>query len=128
MNIPYCRIQRSIPGSSRLRQLEKPRYVIFGLQTDKKNIMTARKTYFDTCKLSNVKLYLNSEFYLYDALNLDFDKRRAAISYDMYLHFRMSYYQIPRERNKLSFQLYSFLKDYTLITTRDKTNPSRVAP
>jgi len=43
-------------------QLEKSRYVIFGLQADK-NIMTASKTYFNTCKLTNVKLYLNSEFY-----------------------------------------------------------------
>ena len=35
-------------------QLKKPRYVIFGLQTDKKNIMTAHKIYFDSCKLTNV--------------------------------------------------------------------------
>ena len=73
-------------------QLEKPQYIIFGLQTDKKNIMTARKTYFDICKLTNVKLYLNSEFYLYDDLNLDFGKHRAAILYDMYVRFRTSYY------------------------------------
>ncbi|KYM80428.1 hypothetical protein ALC53_09126 [Atta colombica] len=46
-------------------QLEK-RYVIFSL---KKNIMTAHKIYFDTCKLINVKLYLNSEFYPYDDVN-----------------------------------------------------------
>ena len=83
-------------------QLKKPRYVIFGLMTDKKNIMTA------------YKLYLNSEFYLYDDLNLD--KHRIAILYDMYLRFRTFYYQIPRERNKSSFQLHSFLKGYTLVT------------
>ena len=52
---------------------------IFVLQSDKKNIMTAGKTYFDTCKLINVKLYLNFEFYPYDDLNLDFGK--AAILY-----------------------------------------------
>ena len=72
-------------------QLEKPRYVIFSLQTEK-NIMTSRKTYFDTCKLINVKLYLNSEFYPYDDLHLDFDKCGTAILYDMYLHFHTSYY------------------------------------
>jgi len=57
--------------------------IIFGLQTNKKNIMTARKTYFDICKLINVKLYLNSEFYPYDGLNLAFDKRRV-ILYDIF--------------------------------------------
>jgi len=45
----------------------------------KKNIMTAHKTYFDIYKLTYVKLYLNSEFYLYDDLNLDFDKRKVNI-------------------------------------------------
>ncbi|KAG5319548.1 POL5 protein, partial [Pseudoatta argentina] len=45
-------------------QLKKPRYVIFGLQNDKKKYHDS-KTYFDT------------------DLNLDFDKRRAAILYYM---------------------------------------------
>jgi len=57
----------------KITQLEKPRHVIFALQTSRKNNMTTHKTYFDNCKLINVKLYLNSEFFLYDDLNLDFD-------------------------------------------------------
>ncbi|XP_070525977.1 uncharacterized protein [Cardiocondyla obscurior] len=60
-------------------QLEKPRYVIFALQTDRKNVMSKKSTIFDDCKLTNVKLYLNSEYYPYDDLNLDFDKNRYAI-------------------------------------------------
>ena len=98
MRTLYCRVQRSHFWAIKTAiQREKSRYVIFfiNLQTDKKNIITARKTYFDTCKLTNVKLYLNSEFYAYDDLNLDFDKRGAAILYDVYLCFRMSYCQIP---------------------------------
>jgi len=76
--------------------------------------MTTHKLYF-ACKLINVKLYLNSEFYPYDDLNLDFDKRRTTILYDMNLRFHTSYYQIPRERNKPSFQLNSFLRGFTLV-------------
>ncbi|KYM78814.1 hypothetical protein ALC53_10734, partial [Atta colombica] len=49
-----------------------------------KNIMTSCKTYSNSYKLTNVKFYLNSEFYLYDDLNLDFNKCKAAILYDMY--------------------------------------------
>ena len=41
-------------------QLEKPRYVIFSLQTDRKNIMSEYISRFDG-KLINAKLYLNSE-------------------------------------------------------------------
>ncbi|KYN50188.1 hypothetical protein ALC62_03756 [Cyphomyrmex costatus] len=75
-------------------QLEKPRYVIFALQTDRKNIMSQDASVFDDCKLSNVKLYLNSEFYPYGDLILDFDQKRYALLFDMYARFRKAYYGI----------------------------------
>jgi len=75
--------------------------------------MAARtSTYFDTCKLTKVKFYLNSKFYPYDDLNLDFDAE--PLFHDIYLCFRTSYYQIPRERNetiiliKLLFERFYF--------------------
>ncbi|XP_071580492.1 uncharacterized protein [Temnothorax nylanderi] len=68
-------------------QLEKPRYVVFALQTGRKNVMSADTSRFDDCNLTNVKLYLNSEVYPYDDLNLDFGKPRWAILYDMYARF-----------------------------------------
>ena len=73
-------------------QIEKPRFVIFALQTGRKNIMSQNAIIFDDCNLINVKLYLNSEFYPYDDLNLDFRKSRYAILFDMYQRFRKSYY------------------------------------
>jgi len=73
-------------------QLEKPRYVIFALQVGRKNIMSENMSRFDHCKLNNVKLYLNSECYPYDDMNLDFDKNRWSILYDMYARFCKNYY------------------------------------
>ncbi|XP_070158983.1 uncharacterized protein [Polyergus mexicanus] len=75
-----------------ISQLEKLRYVIFALQTGRKNAVSKDITTFDDYKLINVKLYLNSEFFPYDNLNLDFDKNRFALLFDMYSHFRKSYY------------------------------------
>ena len=40
---------------------------------------------FDDHNLTNAKLYLNSEYYPYDDLNLDFDKNKCAIMYDLYV-------------------------------------------
>jgi len=57
-------------------QLEKPRYIIFAMQTGRKNVISEDVSQFDDCKLTNAKLYLNSECYPYDDLNLDFDKNR----------------------------------------------------
>ncbi|XP_070159665.1 uncharacterized protein [Polyergus mexicanus] len=68
-------------------QLEKPRYVIFVLQTGRKNVMSENTSRFDDCKLINVKLYLNSECYPYDDMNLDFDKNSWSILYDTYQRF-----------------------------------------
>ena len=47
-------------------QLEKPRYIIFAMQTGRKNVMSEDISRFDDCKLTNVKLYPNSECYMYD--------------------------------------------------------------
>nr|XP_012217348.1 PREDICTED: uncharacterized protein LOC105669137 [Linepithema humile] len=73
-------------------KLEKPRYVIFALQTGRKNVLSENATQFDACKLTNVRLHLNSDFYPYDDMNLDFDKSRYAILYNMYARFRKAYY------------------------------------
>lgn len=73
-------------------QLEKPRYVIFALQTGKRNTITANAGLFDHCKLTNVKLFLNSQSFPYDNINVLFSKERFTILYDMYAKFQASYY------------------------------------
>lgn len=73
-------------------QLEKPRYVIFALQTGKRNEITKHAGKFDHCNLTNVKLFLNSQFFPYDNLNVTFTKNRFSLLYDMYARFQSSYY------------------------------------
>ncbi|XP_011632044.1 uncharacterized protein LOC105423828 [Pogonomyrmex barbatus] len=64
-------------------QLEKLRYVIFVLQTGRKNVPSEDVSKFDDCKLTNIKFYLNSEFYPYDDMNLDFERNKFAVLYDI---------------------------------------------
>jgi hypothetical protein len=56
-------------------------------------VLSENDAQFDTYKLTNVKLYLNSAFYPYDDINLDFDKDQFAILYNMYTRFRKVYYE-----------------------------------
>lgn len=72
--------------------MERPRYVIFGMQTGRNKPKNKDSSLFDHCKLRNFKLYLNSESYPYESLNLDFSKQHAAVLYKMYLDFKRSYY------------------------------------
>jgi hypothetical protein len=73
-------------------QLEKPRFVIFALQTGKRNEITQNAGKFDHCKITNIKLFLNSQFFPYDNLNVSFTKKRYSLLYDMYARFQTSYY------------------------------------
>jgi hypothetical protein len=72
--------------------LEKARYVIFGLQTKRRNEITKNAGEFDHCKLTNCKVFLNSQFFPYDNFNIDFTKERFSVLYDMYARFQNSYY------------------------------------
>lgn len=73
-------------------QIEKPRYVIVAFQTKQKNEITANAGTFQTCKLTNIKLFLNSQFFPYDNVSVEFSKNRYSVLYDMYARFQSSYY------------------------------------
>ncbi|XP_051157443.1 uncharacterized protein LOC127286311 [Leptopilina boulardi] len=73
-------------------QLEKPRYVIVGFQTARKDKQKKYACHFDHCNITNVKLFLNSQYYPYGNLNLNFDQNQYALLYEMYANFQTSYY------------------------------------
>lgn len=73
-------------------EIEKPRYIVLAFQTDKKGKIGKRSSTFDHCELKNIKLYLNSQYYPYDNLNLSFTSNRYGMLYDMYARFKSSYY------------------------------------
>ncbi|KAK9738172.1 hypothetical protein QE152_g10042 [Popillia japonica] len=72
--------------------VETPRFIIFGFQTDRKNSLNRDMSLFDDCELTNIKLYLNSNVFPYDNINIDFKKNQYAILYEMYSQFQKAYY------------------------------------
>ncbi|KAL4091098.1 hypothetical protein QTP88_025838 [Uroleucon formosanum] len=73
-------------------KLEKPRYVIIGFQTDRKNSSSKAMSNFDHCKIKNLKVYLNSEVFPYEDFQSDFTKNKMATLYRAYAEFQKSYY------------------------------------
>lgn len=63
---------------------ERPRFILIVLY-DEKNKKSKH------CNLSDLKVYLNSETYPYNDLNLSFENDRYAILYEMYCKFQQSY-------------------------------------
>lgn len=72
--------------------LEKPRFLIFTFQTDRKLQATRSASEFNHCNITNIKLFLNSQYYPYGNLNVDFTRNRYAALYDMFAHFQETYY------------------------------------
>lgn len=78
-------------------QLEKPRHVILGFQTARRNDAKKNASQFDHCMIRDVKLFLNSQCYPYGNLNLDIARNQYAILYNMYTNFQISYYDKESE-------------------------------
>lgn len=75
-----------------INQMEKPRFIIFGFQSGRKNNLGKNNSVFDHCDIANFKVYLNSEIYPYDNLNLNFEKGHYSKLYEMFARFQQSYY------------------------------------
>jgi hypothetical protein len=71
--------------------IEKPQYVMFALQTDRKNQLTKNCSHFDHCYLRNIKVFLNDTHYPYDNLNINFINNQYALLYEMFTNFQNSF-------------------------------------
>lgn len=84
--------QRNVWAIKTSNNLHKPRYVIFGLQTNRNAVIATHAGMFDHCNLSQVKLYLNSVCYPYENTTINFAQRKTSLLYQMYCKFQESYY------------------------------------
>ena len=72
-------------------QIEKQRYIILAFQTNRKDQRKQYANRFDHCNITNVKLVLHSQYYVYGNLNLNFDQNQFPPLYEMYANFQFSY-------------------------------------
>lgn len=70
----------------------RPRYVILGFQTNRNNRINTNAAHFDPIALSDVRMYLNSDSYPQESLQLNFGEFKGAIAYNMYTKFKETYY------------------------------------
>lgn len=87
--------------------LEKPRFVIVGFQTNRKDNIFKDASVFDHCKIRNVKLYLGTACYPYTSLNVDFEKNKTSVLYENFACFRKSYYGDEKEECIISPDIFN---------------------
>ena len=78
-------------------KLESARHVIVAFQENRKEDVVKDMSQFDNVKLTNIRVFLNSERYPYHDLYLNFDENKFSALYEMYANFRQSYYGISNE-------------------------------
>lgn len=72
--------------------LNKPRYVIVGFQSNRKNDIGSHASFFDHINIRDISLCLNNERYPYEKMDLDFAHQYYTTAYSMYTSFQSSYY------------------------------------
>lgn len=98
------------------QQINTPRYMIIGFQTDRNNKISSDKSSFDHCNVSNVKVYLNSECFPYENLNNDYENNKFAVIYDMYSRFKESYYgDFNQQSSLLSYEEFKSIAPLIVI-------------
>ncbi|XP_008217972.1 uncharacterized protein LOC103318158 [Nasonia vitripennis] len=121
-----------LPASSRhiwtvktSNQLEKLRFVILAFQTNRKGIALKNASQFDHCKIANVKLFLNSQYYPYGNLNLGIEQNQYALLYEMFIPFQNAYYENKDLPSDLLVSKSDFIK-YTpfIVIDCSKQNES----
>lgn len=78
-------------------KVETPRHVLVAFQSNKRGDLKKDMSKFDHCKLRNINVFLNSERYPYNDLQLDFNTNKFATLYEMFSEFRQKYYNYPIE-------------------------------
>lgn len=54
------------------KALSRPNYIFVAFQTDRAFNVTREASYFDHCNVTNMKVFLNSQYFPYEDLNTDF--------------------------------------------------------
>lgn len=83
-------------------QMSKPRFVFVALQTDRQ-LVSANSAAFDHCQISDIKLYLNSEYYPYENYDSNFTEGNYQDLYMAFLKIQKSYYNGHEGENPVNF-------------------------
>ncbi|CAK1578901.1 unnamed protein product [Parnassius mnemosyne] len=73
-------------------QIEKPRFVVIALQTNRKHNAKLSMAEFDHCHVRDVKVFVNSSYYPYEGLNVSFSEDKFILLYGQYARFQQSYH------------------------------------
>lgn len=88
--------------------VNRPRYVVVGLQTNRDNLHRADVTQFDHCHITEVRLYMNSQIYPYNMNEIRIHAGRYCELYDIYARIHASYYNHTEPTNMFALSYIGY--------------------
>lgn len=88
--------------------LNRPRFVIVGLQTDRNGVRVANAAKFDPCNVTSVRLHMNSQIYPYNMSDLNIGDGTFAELFDSYARIQSSYYNGTETTNPFGLSCAHF--------------------
>lgn len=82
-----------------VQHLKRPRYVVLGLQTNRDSLHTANTSKFDICRVTSVRLHLNSQIYPYNLNDVIIGGGIFSELFNMYANIHSSYYNYSEAAN-----------------------------
>lgn len=79
--------------------MNRPRFVVVGFQTDRKNVTVPDAASFDRCNITSLRLHLNSQIYPYNMSELNIESGTFSELYEMYARIQSSYYNGAEVQN-----------------------------
>lgn len=100
--------------------VNRPRYIVVGLQTNRNSIHTANAAKFDKCHMKELRLHMNSQIYPYHLIDFDIGAARYAELYEMYSRIQSSYYNDAEPINEFTLSFANFQNSplYVFDTSR----------
>lgn len=106
--------------------VSRPRFVIFGAQTNKKDVRVADASNFDNCNINDVRLFLNNKQYPYNRQELNISNGLCAELYHEYTKMQSSYYNNTEHRNPFTLTFTEFQESPLFVFDCSKSDESLI--
>lgn len=104
--------------------LKKPRYVVFGFQTARKDVRVEDASKFDKCHATDMRLHLNTHIFPYQRNELDIEGGIYSELYNAYANIQYSYYNNTDPTNLIGYMVNSKTIHYLFLTHQEQMNRS----
>lgn len=104
--------------------LKKPRYVVFGFQTARKDVRVEDASKFDKCHATDMRLHLNTQIFPYQRNELDIEGGIYSELYNAYANIQYSYYNNTDPTNLIGYMVNSKTIHYLFLTHQEQMNRS----